>query len=89
MDTKQMPYVHLLQFLCRRCERPIVISVASEAANLEKIDADSHHVECQCGWLANLLGVEAARHWVTPSHDQQKIMNHLQGAHNERLSHSP
>ena len=88
MDTIQMPYVHLLQFLCRRCERPIVISVASEAANLEKVDGDSHHVECQCGWFENLLGVEAVKHWVTPSHDQRHITIHLQGARDERLSNA-
>ena len=80
------PYAHLLQFRCRRCEQPIVISVRSEAANLEKVDGDSYRLECQCGWSEKLLGVEAARHWVTPWHDEQKLIDHLQGARYERLS---
>ena len=89
MDTQRMPYVHLLLFLCRRCEEPLVISVVSEAANLEKVDCDSYHVKCQCGWSNNLLGVEAARHWVTPKHDQQNIINHLLGAaQDERMLNS-
>ena len=89
MDMKQMPYVHLLQFRCRRCEQPIVISVVSEAANLEKIDADSHLVECQCLWSDDLLGVEAVRHWVTPQHDAQNMVNFLQGDRNERFANYP
>jgi hypothetical protein len=84
-----MPYVHLLLFLCRRCKQPIVMSVVSEAAKLEKVDGDSYHIKCQCGWFNNLLGVEASRHWVTPRHDQQAIINHLLGAApNERALNS-
>ena len=81
-----MPYAHLLQFRCRRCEQPIVISVESEAANLEKVDGDSYRLECQCGWSETLVGVEAARHLVTPWHDEQQIIDHLQGARYERQS---
>lgn len=75
-----MPYAHLLQFRCRRCGQPIVIAIQSEAANLETVDGDSYFLECQCGWSEVLLGVEAARHLVTPSHDEQQIIDHLQGA---------
>jgi hypothetical protein len=89
MDTKQMPYVHLLQFVCRQCGKPLVISVASDAANLEKIDSDSYSVKCQCGWLDRLIGVEAARHWVTPSCDQQNLIDHLIGVRDEGLSNRP
>ena len=89
MEASQMPYVHLLQFLCRRCGQPLVIPVRSEAANLEKVDADSHSVKCQCGWLGSLLGVEAVRHWVTPWHHQQNVVDYLQGTvFNEKLSNS-
>ena len=85
MDTKQMPDVHLLQFLCQRCGQPAVISVECDAANLEKVDADSYDVRCECGWSDNLLGAEAVRHWVTPRHDQRNIIDHLQGIRDEEL----
>ena len=81
-----MPYAHLLQFRCRRCEQPIVLSVRSEAANLETVDGDSFRLECQCGWSETLLGVEAARHLVTLWHDEQQITDYLEGAGYERQS---
>jgi len=84
-----MPYAHLLQFRCRRCEQPIAIVVRSEAANLERVEGDSYRLECQCGWSEDLLGVEAARHWVvTPWQDEQIIIEHLQDDRDERLSDS-
>jgi hypothetical protein len=86
MDFSRMPYAHLLRFQCKWCDQAIIVPVRSEAASLEKVDGYSYHVECQCGWAANLLGVEADRHWVTPWHDQQNIVKHLKGAGNARLS---
>jgi hypothetical protein len=86
MNFSRMPYVHLLLFRCRRCEQRMVITVQNEGANLEEVDGGSYHVKCQRGWFENLLGVEAVKHWVTPSHDQRHITNHLQGARDERLS---
>jgi hypothetical protein len=79
MDFSRMPYVHLLAFRCRRCEQQVVITVPNQAANLEEVDGASHYVKCPCGWIENRLGVEAAKHWVTPSHDQRHITIHLQG----------
>ena len=89
MDFSQMPYVHLLLFRCGRCGQQLVITVPNGAANLEEVDGDSYRVECQCGWFEHLLGVEAAKHWVTPSHDQQHIIIYFAGDPDERLSHSP
>jgi hypothetical protein len=66
MDGNNVGYVHLLLFRCKRCKEPFAIPVTSPASNLEKIDGDTYSVECNCGWLQNLLGVEAVRHWVTP-----------------------
>jgi hypothetical protein len=57
----------------------VVISVESVAANLEETDADTHRVKCQCGWTDDLLGVEAAKHWVALNHGGQHLINHLQG----------
>ena len=73
MAVKRMPYAHFFRFLCRRCQQPLVISIASEAANLEKVDGDSYHVKCSCGWWGDLIGAEAARHWVIPRQDHQSV----------------
>jgi hypothetical protein len=67
MDREQMPCLHLLLFLCKRCGEALAICVASERRTVEKIDGDSHHVRCFCGWADNLLGVEALRHCVLDS----------------------
>jgi hypothetical protein len=66
MNMKHVPYVHLLLFRCKRCDKPLAIPVVCEEGNLEKIDGDIYEVKCNCGWLENLLGVEASRHWVAP-----------------------
>ena len=66
MHGKDLPYVHVLVFRCKHCHRPLLVPVMSEANNLEKVDGDTFEVGCQCGWWKELLGVEAARHWVAP-----------------------
>ena len=66
MDLVNVVYVHLLLFRCKQCNKPVSISGISEAGNLEVIDGHTYEVECRCGWLEDLLGVEALRHWVVP-----------------------
>jgi len=66
MATNNSAYVHVLLFRCKRCNAPLAVPVMSEAGNLEKIDGSNHDVKCSCGWSANLLGIEATRHWVSP-----------------------
>ena len=85
MDGKNLAYVHLLLFRCKRCKEPFAIPVTSTASNLEKIDGDTYSVECNCGWLQNLLGVEAVRHWVTPWEFAQSV-EHLSAAVTQLLT---
>jgi hypothetical protein len=74
MDGKNLAYVHLLLFRCKRCKEPLVISVMSEEGNLERIDGETFDVECNCGWFVNSsLGVEAVRHWVAPCEFAQSV----------------
>jgi hypothetical protein len=64
MNDFYLPYAHILLFLCQGCNKPLPIPVMSGARNLEKIDADTFDVQCECGWTKEILGVEAVRHWV-------------------------
>jgi hypothetical protein len=66
MAMDNSAYVHVLLFRCKRCNAPLVVPVLSEGANLEKIDGNTYEVHCSCGWSKKLLGIEAARHWVSP-----------------------
>ena len=76
MAANHMAYVHLLLFCCKRCNKPVSISGISEVGNLEEIDGHTYEVECRCGWVENLLGVEALRHWVIPW-EQRKDVQHM------------
>lgn len=80
MGGEHSPYVHLLLFRCKRCNQPLAIPVRSEAGNLEKIDSDAFDVKCNCGWFQQLVGVEAARHWVATWETAQDLGN-LKNAH--------
>jgi hypothetical protein len=73
MDWKPPIYVHSLLFRCGQCKGPLFIAVTSTECNLEGIDADSFDVECKCGWLKTLLGLEAVSHHVTLWEDTQNV----------------
>jgi hypothetical protein len=57
-------FAHSLLFQCEACNGPIAISVASSDRGLEAVDGTSLRVACGCGWVENLMGVNARRHWV-------------------------
>jgi hypothetical protein len=38
MQMKDLPFVHLLLFTCKQCNRPLAIPMASEEGNLERVD---------------------------------------------------
>jgi hypothetical protein len=73
MDGNLQPYVHSLLFRCKQCKEPIAISAMSAERNLEKIDGDFFDVQCKCGRLKTLLGLEAVRHYVIPWEDAQNV----------------
>ena len=64
MDMKDLPFVHLLLFSCKQCNRPLAFPMASEEGNLEGIDGGIFDVKCECGWSQKMIGLEASRHWV-------------------------
>ena len=64
MDMKDSPFVHLLLFSCKQCNKPLAIPMASEEGNLERIDGGIFDVRCECGWSQKMIGLEASRHWV-------------------------
>lgn len=57
-------FAHSLLFQCEACNGPIAISVTSTDRGLEAVDGTSLRVACGCGWVENLMGVSARRHWV-------------------------
>ena len=66
MAGKLPTYVHLLLFKCAVCKDPLVIPVMSDEYNLEGIDGGNYDLSCDCGWVENLVGLEAVRHYVAP-----------------------
>jgi hypothetical protein len=75
MDGKPPIYVHSLLFRCGQCKEPLVILAKSAERNLDGIDGDSFDVECKCGWLKKLLGLEAVNHYVTLWEDTQNVIH--------------
>ncbi len=73
MDGRHPPYIHSLLFQCPRCEEPLVVCVLSDERNLESIDGSSVDVQCDCGWLKRLLGLEAMRHFIARLDSVQKL----------------
>ena len=59
-------FVHLLLFQCPRCGQPIPLAVTSDTRSLETVDARSAITKCECGWIRNMVGASAKRHWVEP-----------------------
>ncbi len=57
-------FAHSLLFQCEACNGPIAISVTSTDRGLEAVDGAPLRVACGCGWVENLMGVSARRHWV-------------------------
>ena len=80
MAVKHIAYVHLLLFCCKQCNKPVSISGVSDVGNLEEIDGNTYEVECRCGWLENLLGVEALRHWVVPWEQRDNVHHRIDRA---------
>lgn len=88
MDGNRVPYVHVLLFRCKGCNRPLAVSVVTEAANLEAIDGDLFDLKCDCGWLERLCGVEACRHWAVLWEAMQGV-GHLTDARKSTTGPSP
>jgi len=66
MAVEPWAYLHLLVFRCEQCAKPVAMSLTSEEANLENVDAQSFYAQCECGWLKALLGSDAISHSVAP-----------------------
>jgi hypothetical protein len=58
-------YVHILLFVCPKCNLPVAISRVSNERNLERVDAESLHIKCSyCENLSDVVSAAAKRHYV-------------------------
>ena len=57
-------YVHFFLFRCPGCKGFLARVCASPESNLEYADAHLFCLQCQCGWIKQLPGFAATRHWV-------------------------
>jgi hypothetical protein len=66
MNECRAVYAHSLLFRCDGCKGSIALTVISAGRTLEEIDGSAFDLFCKCGWIKRALGIEAARHHVTP-----------------------
>jgi hypothetical protein len=64
MRTVTDSYAHVLLFACPQCGAPLASACASTEKNLEVADAHRFNPRCHCGWTAEMIGVQAVKHWV-------------------------
>jgi hypothetical protein len=66
MQTAAEQFAHVLLFSCPECRRPLASACASTEKNLENADAHWFNPHCHCGWIGDVVGVTALKHWVEP-----------------------
>jgi hypothetical protein len=66
MDGICRSFVHALLFRCTRCQEFLPVFIAMPERNLENIDGTTFNLDCKCGWIKKLRGMQAVRHWVIP-----------------------
>lgn len=59
-------FAHVLLFSCPQCRSPLASACASTKKNLEQADAQWFSPRCHCGWMGDVIGVTAVKHWVEP-----------------------
>jgi hypothetical protein len=59
-------YAHVLLFACPHCGRPLSAACVSVKSNLEGAQAEFFAPHCPCGWIGEVPGATALRHWVEP-----------------------
>lgn len=64
MHRSAEPFVHILLFECHECGCPVPAALTSDRKSMEDIDARAIRVSCRCGWVEQVSGTEARRHWV-------------------------
>lgn len=65
MQDGNDPFVHVFLFECGGCGAPVSTASASDAKNLEQMDARLFSISCDiCGWSGKSIGTAAKRHWV-------------------------
>jgi hypothetical protein len=57
-------FAHVLLFRCPDCGSPISLALATGERNMEQVDSRSFALQCNCGWIGNLIGLAARKHWV-------------------------
>ena len=68
-------FAHVLLFTCPDCGRPLASACASNNRNLEVADAHWFQPHCYCGWLGDVAGILAVKHWVEPWAGKGRIAN--------------
>jgi len=57
-------YAHFFLFRCETCGGFLASVCSSSQRNLEPADAHIFNLHCHCGWMGELAGISALRHWV-------------------------
>jgi hypothetical protein len=57
-------YAHVFLFRCEACHGALTSVCFESESNLETADEQVFHAACDCGWMGELTGFLAVRHWV-------------------------
>jgi hypothetical protein len=68
-------FAHVLLFTCPHCGRPLASACASNNRNLEVADAHWFQPHCFCGWVGDVAGMVAVKHWVEPWEGKGSLEN--------------
>ena len=64
METSPWFFAHVLLFKCPQCSRPLASACYNTERSLETADAHWFNPHCHCGWIGNVSGMTAVKHWV-------------------------
>ena len=57
-------FVHAFLFRCPLCHGALTAMCFKSESNLETADEEIFRSKCDCGWIGELSGFMAVRHWV-------------------------
>ena len=57
-------YAHFFLFTCSACRGHLASVCSSSQRNLEPAEGHIFSLHCHCGWIGELAGFMALRHWV-------------------------